>query len=355
MAELKPQVLLTGATGFIGGRLLQALTEEGFHVRVLVRSKGRLRSPLDNNPGVEVFEGDLLKRESILSAMDGTDAAFYLVHSMGGRNLSEIKSFAERDKRAAENFVWAADRVGLARIIYLGGMGEMGDNLSEHLVSRQQVGQILSSGKARATILRAANIIGAGGAPFEMLRHLTERLPVMLCPRWIETRAQPIAVQNVIEYLMGCLKSRETAGRSLDIGGPDILSYRELMFIYARARGLRRVVITVPVLTPRLSSLLDQPGHASAGGSRNAASGRVEERGRMSRQPDSGSHSHASHPHGGSHLYGLGRGSRRAWKTAFGAGVFPAMKSSAFHPPDPPFFNFHNEVGANADGEDSSP
>jgi uncharacterized protein YbjT (DUF2867 family) len=173
---------------------------------------------------------------------------------MGGRNLSEIKSFAERDKRAAENFVWAADRVGLARIIYLGGMGEMGDNLSEHLVSRQQVGQILSSGKARATILRAANIIGAGGAPFEMLRHLTERLPVMLCPRWIETRAQPIAVQNVIEYLMGCLKSRETAGRSLDIGGPDILSYRELMFIYARARGLRRVVITVPVLTPRLSS-----------------------------------------------------------------------------------------------------
>ncbi|NTV34273.1 MAG: NAD(P)H-binding protein [Deltaproteobacteria bacterium] len=254
MAELKPQVLLTGATGFIGGRLLQALTEEGFHVRVLVRSKGRLRSPLDNNPGVEVFEGDLLKRESILSAMDGTDAAFYLVHSMGGRNLSEIKSFAERDKRAAENFVWAADRVGLARIIYLGGMGEMGDNLSEHLVSRQQVGQILSSGKARATILRAANIIGAGGAPFEMLRHLTERLPVMLCPRWIETRAQPIAVQNVIEYLMGCLKSRETAGRSLDIGGPDILSYRELMFIYARARGLRRVVITVPVLTPRLSS-----------------------------------------------------------------------------------------------------
>jgi uncharacterized protein YbjT (DUF2867 family) len=254
MAELKPQVLLTGATGFIGGRLLQALTEEGFHVRVLVRSKGRLRSPLDNNPGVEVFEGDLLKRESILSAMDGTDAAFYLVHSMGGRNLSEINSFAERDKRAAENFVWAADRVGLARIIYLGGMGEMGDNLSEHLVSRQQVGQILSSGKARATILRAANIIGAGGAPFEMLRHLTERLPVMLCPRWIETRAQPIAVQNVIEYLMGCLKSRETAGRSLDIGGPDILSYRELMFIYARARGLRRVVITVPVLTPRLSS-----------------------------------------------------------------------------------------------------
>ena len=255
MAELKHQVLLMGATGFIGGRLLQALTEEGFHVRVLVRSKGRLRSPLDNNPMVEVFEGDLLKRESILSAMDGTDAAFYLVHSMGGRNLSEIKSFAERDKTAAENFVWAADRVGLARIIYLGGMGEMGDNLSEHLVSRQQVGQILSSGKARATILRAANIIGAGGAPFEMLRHLTERLPVMLCPRWIETRAQPIAVQNVIEYLMGCLKSRETAGRSLDIGGPEILSYRELMFIYARARGLRRVVITVPVLTPRLSSL----------------------------------------------------------------------------------------------------
>ena len=177
-----------------------------------------------------------------------------LVHSMGGRKMSEIKSFAQRDMRAAENFVWAADRVGLARIIYLGGMGEMGDNLSEHLVSRQQVGESLNSGKAKATILRAANIIGAGGAPFEMLRHLTERLPVMLCPRWIETRAQPIAVMNVIEYLIGCLKSRETAGRSLDIGGPDILLIPGAHVHLCRARGLRRVVITVPVLSPRLSS-----------------------------------------------------------------------------------------------------
>ncbi len=214
----------------------------------------KFRRAFGEHPLVEVHQGDLLNKESLRRALVGMDAAFYLVHSMGGRNLSEIHAFAARDKKAAENFVAAADEDGLSRIMYLGGLGEMGQDLSEHLESRQEVGRILSSGKAKATALRAANIIGAGGAPFEMLRHLVEKLPVMLCPRWIETRAQPIAVDNVIEYLIGCLRVPETAGRGFDIGGPDILSYRELMAIYMKVRGLRRIVITVPVLTPVLSA-----------------------------------------------------------------------------------------------------
>lgn len=248
------KVLLTGATGFVGGRLLKALRDEGFRVRCIVRSKRKFQQEFGEHSLVEVFQGDLLNGESLRRALDGMQDAFYLVHSMGGRNLSEIHAFAARDKKAAENFVAAANEAGLNRVIYLGGLGEMGQNLSEHLASRQEVGRILSSGRAKATALRAANIIGAGGAPFEMLRHLVEKLPVMVCPRWIETRAQPIAVDNVIEYLLGCLRVPETAGRAFDIGGPDILSYRELMSIYMRVRGLHRIIMTVPVLTPTLSA-----------------------------------------------------------------------------------------------------
>jgi uncharacterized protein YbjT (DUF2867 family) len=144
--------------------------------------------------------------------------------------------------------------VGLKRIIYLGGLGETGDHLSEHLSSRLEVARILQSGNAKTTALRAAIIIGAGGASFEMLRYLVERLPVMMCPKWIESKCQPVALQNAIEYLLGCLFEPATAGLTLEIGGPDILSYRELMFLYARVRGLRRLIFTVPVLTPRLSS-----------------------------------------------------------------------------------------------------
>lgn len=254
MNEIKPRVLLTGATGFVGGRLLHALTREDFPVRCIVRSSERFLRRVGESSGAEIVEGDLLDRESIRRALEGMDHAFYLVHSMGGRGMSEIRAFAERDRKAAENFVRASDETGLSRIIYLGGLGEMGDNLSEHLKSRQHVGEILASGSARATILRAANIIGAGGAPFEMLRYLVEKLPVMICPRWMETLAQPIAVQNVIEYCVGCLNVPETTGLNLDIGGPDIISYRTLMEIYCRVRRLHRIVITVPVLIPLLSS-----------------------------------------------------------------------------------------------------
>jgi uncharacterized protein YbjT (DUF2867 family) len=186
--------------------------------------------------------------------MEGMDAAYYLVHSMGGRSIAETKAFAERDRKCAQNFLQAAEDAGLQRIIYLGGLGETGDKLSKHLASRQEVAEILQSGSVETTALRAAVIIGAGGASFEILRYIAERLPVMMCPRWVDTRSQPIAVQDVISYLLGCLKEPATAGLTLDIGGPDIISYREMMLFYARVRGLHRFILTVPVLSPRLSA-----------------------------------------------------------------------------------------------------
>ncbi|NSW87341.1 MAG: NAD(P)H-binding protein [Syntrophobacteraceae bacterium] len=254
MSDSHPKVLLTGATGFVGGRLLPALLEAGLSTRCLVRSAERFRKPGTGGPGFETVEGDLLDPGSLARALEGMDAAFYLVHSMGGRSISRYRDYIDRDIRAAENFVRAADAAGVKRIIYLGGLGETGDNLSDHLSSRQMVGEILQSGRVQTTALRAANIIGAGGAPFEMLRYLVERIPLMVCPRWIDTKCQPIAIQNVIEYLLGCLLQPAAAGLTLDIGGPDIITYRDLMLIYARARGLKRVIVTVPVLTPKLSS-----------------------------------------------------------------------------------------------------
>jgi uncharacterized protein YbjT (DUF2867 family) len=214
----------------------------------------RFPKDLSEQPRVKVVPGDLLDRESLERAMEGMETAYYLVHSMGGRSVLQYKAYIDRDLRAAENFVKAADALGLQRIIYLGGLGEMADNLSDHLRSRQLVGQILQSGRVRTTVLRAANIIGAGGAPFEMLRHLAERLPVLICPRWIDTRCQPIAIENVIEYLIGCVSQPATTGLTLDIGGPEIITYRELMLIYAQMRGLHRVIISVPFLSPVLSS-----------------------------------------------------------------------------------------------------
>jgi len=254
MSDTPKNILLTGPTGFIGGRLLHALDEEGFRVRCLVRISEELviRRPLKQEP--EVGYADLLQPETLPASMEGMDAAFYLVHSMGGRSIAETKAFAERDRRCAENFLKAAEEAGVKRIIYLGGLGETGDKLSKHLASRQEVANILQSGRVQTTALRAAVIIGAGGASFELIRYLAERLPIMMCPRWIDTRSQPIAVQDVISYLVGCLREPATAGQTLDIGGPDIITYREMVEIYARVRGLRRFIFTVPVLTPRLSA-----------------------------------------------------------------------------------------------------
>ena len=248
------RILLTGVTGFVGGRLLKALVGEKIGVRCVVRSPGRLQYRSLAEGLVEIVQGDLLKPESLDKALEGMEAAYYLVHSMGGRTIGENKVFAERDRQAAQHFIKAADRAGVERIIYLGGLGELGDNLSKHLASRQEVAEILQSGRAKTTVLRAPNIMGAGGAPFEMLRYLVERLPVMVCPRWIETRCQPIDIQDMVAYLIGCLREPRTEGLSLDVGGPDIVTYRTMMETYARVRGLKRLIITVPVLTPKLST-----------------------------------------------------------------------------------------------------
>jgi len=247
-------VLLTGATGFIGGRLLQFLDGQDIPVRCLVRrgETFRPRTALRRDP--EVVHADLLDAGSLPPALEGVRAAFYLVHSMGGRSIRETEAFAERDRRCARNFLDAAEAAGLERIVYLGGLGETGSGLSPHLSSRHEVGDILQSGTVRTTVLRAAVILGAGGASFEIIRHLVERLPVMICPRWVDTRSQPIAVRNVIEYLSGCLAEDATAGGTFDIGGPEIVTYRDLMIHYAGVRGLRRLIVSVPMLTPRLSA-----------------------------------------------------------------------------------------------------
>jgi uncharacterized protein YbjT (DUF2867 family) len=238
-------VLVTGATGFIGKRLVRHLLAEGYRVRCLVR---RADAPLPN--GVERAVGDFLDPTGLDAAFAGTDTAYYLVHSMGGGRAG----FERRDREAAENFVAAGNRSGLRRAIYLGGLGETGDNLSGHLASRLEVAAILHKGTFKTTCLRAAIIVGAGGASFEMIRALVERLPVMITPRWVSTRCQPIAVGDVVRYLAGSLRDERTAGETFDIGGPDILTYREMMERFGRAENKITMILSVPVLTPKLSS-----------------------------------------------------------------------------------------------------
>jgi uncharacterized protein YbjT (DUF2867 family) len=249
------RVLVLGATGFIGRRLVNKLLKQKIKTRILVRSRSKAASLFPSDADIEIVHGDVLKGEGLEESLRGIHTAFYLIHSMGGRNVGQNTEFAERDKRAAQNFIASSDTVGLKRVIYLGGLGEKGKGLSEHLKSRTEVAEILAAGIAKETFLRAAVIIGAGGASYEMLRYLVERLPVMICPKWIETRIQPIAVKDVIAYLTGCLMNPETAGRTFDICGPDIFTYRGMMEQYAKARGLaKRFIIGVPVLTTQLSA-----------------------------------------------------------------------------------------------------
>lgn len=254
---LTPQdrVLVLGATGFIGKRLVRQLVQKSIRLRLLVRDPSKAAF-FPSSADVEVVKGDIVKMEGTRRAFDGIHSAFYLIHSMGGKGIVRRADFAEKDRRAAHNFVSAAEAAGLKRVIYLGGLGEEGDNLSEHLRSRAEIARILSSSEiVSATILRAAVIIGAGGASYEMLRYLVERLPVMICPRWIDTNIQPIAVRDVLAYLTGCLLNPGTAGKRFDICGPDTLTYRKMMEQYAEARGIaRRFVIGVPFLTPQISA-----------------------------------------------------------------------------------------------------
>jgi len=238
-------VLVTGANGFIGRLLTKALLAEDVHLRCMVRK------PLGSaESSVETVRGDLLEPATLPAALAGVDTAYYLVHAMAGGRAG----FERRDREAAENFVRAAEKAGVRRVIYLGGLGETGDDLSEHLKSRLEVADILRSGKFATTFLRAAIIIGAGGASFEMVKALVERLPVMITPRWVTTLCQPIAVEDVISYLVGCMKDERTAGGTFDIGGPDVITYKEMMERFGRIRGRTLYILPVPVLTPRLSS-----------------------------------------------------------------------------------------------------
>jgi uncharacterized protein YbjT (DUF2867 family) len=195
-----------------------------------------------------------MDEQALTRVLAGVSAAFYLVHSMGGTAWKLDYAFAERDRVAAENFARAAERAGLEQIIYLGGLGDRQAQLSRHLASRNQVGEILQEGAVPTTVLRAGIILGAGSASFEMLRYLVARLPVMITPRWVDTRTQPIAARDVITYLVGCLQESRTRGRTLDIGGPEILTYREMMERFATVMGRRLFIVGVPVLTPQLSS-----------------------------------------------------------------------------------------------------
>jgi uncharacterized protein YbjT (DUF2867 family) len=246
------RIAITGATGYIGGRLAPRLLDAGYSLRCLVRTPRKLEGrQWTADPRVEIREADLTNITALAAELSGCAAAFYLVHSM----MSARGAYARRDLQLARAFAQAARDAGVGRLIYLGGLGETGPDLSAHLSSRRDVEAALASTGVPVTVLRAAMIIGSGSASFEILRYLVQRLPVMITPKWVSTRCQPIAVDNVLGYLVGVLAAPESAGATFDIGGSETLPYSGIMRIMAEELGLaRRWIIPVPVLTPRLSS-----------------------------------------------------------------------------------------------------
>jgi uncharacterized protein YbjT (DUF2867 family) len=240
-------ILVTGSTGFIGSKLVDRLTSMGYSVTTMSRKKSS-----DTNL-IKHVQADALDFDSLKIALVGIEVAYYLLHSMEG-DKKHWKEFADRERRQAQNFLNAASEAGVKRIIYLGGLVNDSLELSQHMRSRKEVGDILSSGKIPVTQLRASLIIGASGGSYTMLRYLVERLRVMVCPKWVKTMAQPIAIDDVITYLIGCLNAPESVARTFDIGGPEKLTYEQLMRQYSAYLNKNLFVIQIPFLTPRLSS-----------------------------------------------------------------------------------------------------
>jgi uncharacterized protein YbjT (DUF2867 family) len=243
------KILLTGATGYIGKRLLPILIDKGHEVICCVRDKNRFNYPLEYSSKIEVIEVDFLKEATLSAIPRDIDAAYYLIHSMSGSD----SNYDELEKRSAENFVNRINQTKLIQVVYLSGIVN-DTSLSKHLSSRKKVEEVLNTGTFAVTTLRAGIIVGSGSASFEIIRDLINKLPVMITPKWLNTKCQPIAIYDVLEFLSKSLLNPVTFGKSFDIGGPDILTYKEMLLGFAKAKNLKRYIFTVPVMTPKLSS-----------------------------------------------------------------------------------------------------